>query len=69
MELIHLHGICILRMRRLSCSLFASSFGLLLLLNSRCRFSGRRILEVHWGHEGPREFLLSDERVQLGLLG
>lgn len=69
MKLVHLHGIGILRMRRLSCSLFASSFGLLLLLNSRCRFSGRRILEVHWGHERPRELLLGDERVQLGLLG
>jgi hypothetical protein len=69
MELVHLHGIGILCMRCLSCSLFASGFGLLLLLNSRSRLIGRRILEVHWWHEGPRELLLGDERVQLGLLG
>jgi hypothetical protein len=69
MELVHLHGIGILRMRRLSCSLLASGLGLLLLLNPRSRLIGRRILEVHWWHERPRELLLGDERVQLGLLG
>lgn len=68
MELVHLHGIGILRMRRLSCSLFASSFGLLLLLNPRSWLIGRRILEIHWWHEWPSELLLGDERVQLGLL-
>lgn len=69
MELVHLHGIGILRMRRLSCSLFARGLGLLLLLNPRSRLIGRRILEVHWWHERPRELLLGDERVKLGLLG
>jgi hypothetical protein len=69
MELVHLHGIGILCMRRLSCSLFASGLGLLLLLNPRSRLIGRRILKVHWWHERPRELLLGDERVQLGLLG
>lgn len=67
-ELVHLHGIGILRMRRLSCSLFASGFGLLLLLNPRSWLIGRRILEIHWWHEWPRELLLGDKRVQLGLL-
>lgn len=67
-ELVHLHGIGILRMRRLSCSLFASGFGLLLLLNPRSWLIGRRILEIHWWHERPRELLLGDKRVQLGLL-
>lgn len=68
MELVHLHGIGILRMRRLSCSLFASGFGLLLLLNPRSRLIGCRILEIHWWHEWPRELLLGDKRVQLSLL-
>jgi hypothetical protein len=67
-ELIHLRGIRILRMRRLRCSLFAGRLGLLLLLNTRSGLVGRRILEVHWRHEWPSEFLLGDERVQFRLL-
>jgi hypothetical protein len=67
-ELIHLHGVGILRMRSLGRSLFAGSLGTLLLLNTWGGLAGSRVLEVHRWHERSGELLLGDERVQFGLL-
>lgn len=56
-------------MSRLSRSLFACGFGLLLLLDSwRDGLVKRRILQVHRRHERPGELLLRDKGMQLGLL-
>ena len=62
-ELAHLGSIGILRMSRLGCSLLAGGLSLLLLLNTRGRFVGGGILEVHGWHERPSELLLGDEWV------
>lgn len=70
MELVHLYRVGILHLSRLCCSLFAGSLSLLLLLNTRSDgLVERRVLQVHWRHKRPGELLLSDKRMQLGLLG
>jgi hypothetical protein len=72
---IHLHrvrSLCLHRLclRCLSCSLLASSFRLLLLLDTWSNgLVDSCVLQIHWGNEWTSELLLCDEWVQFGLLG
>ena len=72
---IHLHrvrSLCLHRLclRSLSSSLLASSFRLLLLLDTWSNgLVDSCVLQVHWGNEWTSKLLLCDEWMQFGLLG
>ena len=66
---VHLHRVCGLCLSSLGSPLFASGLSLLLLLDTGGDgLVNGRILQVHRRHEWTSKLLLSDERVQLGLL-